>query len=29
VKSAWARRAFAYSLLYLPVLIAVLVLDAR
>ena len=29
VKSAWARRAFAYSLIYLPVLIAVLVLDAR
>ena len=29
VQSAWARRAFAYSLLYLPVLIAVLVLDAR
>jgi len=28
VRSAWARRAFAYSLIYLPILIAVLVLDA-
>lgn len=29
VGKPWARRAFAYSLVYLPVLIAVLVLDAR
>ncbi len=29
VEGQWARRAFAYSLFYLPVLIAVLVLDAR
>jgi protoheme IX farnesyltransferase len=27
--AAWARRAFAYSLIYLPLLIGVLVLDAR
>ncbi len=29
VQNAWARRAFAYSLIYLPLLIGVLVLDAR
>jgi protoheme IX farnesyltransferase len=29
VEAAWARRAFAYSLVYLPLLIGVLVLDAR
>ena len=26
---AWARRVFGYSLIYLPILIATLVLDAR
>lgn len=29
VESGWARRTFAYSLIYLPILIAVLVIDAR
>lgn len=29
VETAWARRTFAYSLIYLPLLIAVLLLDAR
>jgi protoheme IX farnesyltransferase len=29
VESGWARRTFAYSLIYLPLLIVVLVIDAR
>lgn len=29
VEAGWARRAFAFSLVYLPVLIGILVLDAR
>ena len=29
VRAGWARQAFAYSLIYLPLLIGVLVIDAR